>query len=82
MIKVNKQNNAAVTAAQMQHREKVHERIRLAAAAETSELFGKFGTRMEGLSESLVEALRNNYGENQVTRGERHLSPSGLRRHF
>ncbi|MCL2166515.1 MAG: cation-transporting P-type ATPase, partial [Clostridiales bacterium] len=57
------------------HRDKVRERILFAAAADTNELFGKLGTREEGLSETLVEALRDKYGENQVTRGEKASLP-------
>ena len=49
----------------------VLDRMRLVAAAKPEELFEVLGTSSGGLSEELVEASRERYGNNRITRGKK-----------
>ena len=57
--------------AEMVRRDEVAARLRFAAAAETKALYKKFGTTEEGMSETLVETSREQYGDNKVTHGKK-----------
>ena len=52
-------------------REAVNERLHFSATAETDTLFSKFETSMRGLSEDIVEASSEAYGENTITHGKK-----------
>ena len=53
------------------HREEINKRITFAATADPDQLYTSLGSGADGLSESTVEAMREYYGENTVTRGKK-----------
>ena len=57
--------------AEMVRRDEVNNRLKFAAAAETEALFNKLNTTPEGMSETLVDASREQYGDNKVTHGKK-----------
>ncbi|HHV11485.1 MAG TPA: magnesium-translocating P-type ATPase [Clostridiales bacterium] len=52
-------------------REELKGRLKFASASEADFLLSKLGTTREGLSEILVDASREKYGNNQVTQGKK-----------
>ena len=56
---------------EMLRRDGVRDRLKFAAAAEIEELFAKLETGQEGLTEARVEDARDEYGDNNVTRGKK-----------
>ncbi|MCL2140147.1 MAG: magnesium-translocating P-type ATPase [Dehalococcoidia bacterium] len=53
------------------HREEILQRMFFATSSDIKDLFEKFGTKVEGLSESLIEESRDQYGDNNITRGKK-----------
>src|SRR5215475_14344580 len=52
-------------------RDEINQRLRFAATAESNAVLAKLGTTEHGLSESQVDASRDQYGDNKVTHGTR-----------
>ena len=63
--------NNAKNNVEMLRRSEVRDRLNLAAAAETDELFIELGTTPDGLNDDLVETSRDKYGDNRVTHGKK-----------
>jgi len=59
------------TPAETARRAEVHARLKLAATANTDELLDSLETTRGGLSEAGVEASRERYGDNIITRGKK-----------
>lgn len=63
-------------------RDKIAARLKSAAAAKTDTLFGNLNTTPEGLSEDLVDASRELYGDNKVTHGKKVSLPKRIAEAF
>jgi len=63
-------------------REEIRNRMRFAAAAETQELLKALGTDMGGLSEERTEEVREEYGDNSITRGKKESLPERIAKAF
>ena len=59
-------------------RDKIAARLKSAAAAKTDTLFSNLNTTPEGLSEDLVDASRELYGDNKVTHGKKVSLPKRI----
>ncbi|MGL5512112.1 MAG: cation-transporting P-type ATPase, partial [Sporomusa sp.] len=57
--------------AETMRRDEVTNRLKFAAAAEREALLNKLNTTPEGMSETLVDASREQYGDNKVTHGKK-----------
>lgn len=63
-------------------RDKIAARLKSAAAAKTDTLFSNLNTTPEGLSEDLVDASRELYGDNKVTHGKKVSLPKRIAEAF
>ncbi|MBW4847335.1 MAG: magnesium-translocating P-type ATPase [Lachnospiraceae bacterium] len=63
-------------------RDKIATRLKSAAAAKTDTLFSNLNTTPEGLSEDLVDASRELYGDNKVTHGKKVSLPKRIAEAF
>lgn len=66
----------------MVRRDEIATRIKSAAAAKTDALFNNLNSTPEGLSEDLVEASREQYGDNKVTHGKKVSLPKRIAEAF
>ncbi|KEZ89022.1 magnesium-translocating P-type ATPase [Lacrimispora celerecrescens] len=66
----------------MVSRDKIAARLKSAAAAKTDTLFSNLNTTPEGLSEDLVDASRELYGDNKVTHGKKVSLPKRIAEAF
>ena len=72
MAKVKNRRVAAKrTPAEMARRAEVRSRLKSAATADIDELLESLETTRAGLSEERIEAAREQYGDNTVTRGKK-----------
>jgi len=74
--------DSKISRTEMLRRHGVRDRLKFAATAETEELFAKLGTGLEGLAESRVEDSRDEYGDNNVTRGKKESLAKRLAKAF
>jgi Mg2+-importing ATPase len=70
------------TGAEMARIDEARARLQFAASAETETLLKEWRTGTEGLDEEQVELSRNEYGDNNVTRGKKVSLPKRLARAF
>lgn len=66
----------------MVRRDEIATRLKSAAAAKTDVLFNNLNTTPEGLSEDLVDASREQYGDNKVTHGKKESLPKRIAEAF
>ncbi len=66
----------------MVRRDEIATRLKSAAAAKTDVLFNNLNTTQEGLSEDLVDASREQYGDNKVTHGKKVSLPKRIAEAF
>ena len=66
----------------MVSRDKIAARLKSAAAAKTDTLFDNLNTTPEGLSEDLVDASREQYGDNRITHGKKVSLPKRIAEAF
>jgi len=66
----------------MVSRDKIAARLKSAAAAKTDTLFDNLNTTPEGLSEDLVDASREQYGDNRITHGKKVSLPKRITEAF
>ncbi|EXG85443.1 magnesium-translocating P-type ATPase [Clostridium sp. ASBs410] len=66
----------------MVRRDEIATRLKSAAAAKTDVLFNNLNTTPEGLSEDLVDASREQYGDNKVTHGKKVSLPKRIAEAF
>jgi Mg2+-importing ATPase len=66
----------------MVRRDEIATRLKSAAAAKTDVLFNILNTTPEGLSEDLVDASREQYGDNKVTHGKKVSLPKRIAEAF
>lgn len=66
----------------MVRRDEIATRLKSAAAANTDALFHNLNTTPEGLSEDLVDASREQYGDNKVTHGKKVSLPKRIAEAF
>lgn len=66
----------------MVSRDKIAARLKSAAAAKTYTLFDNLNTTPEGLSEDLVDASREQYGDNRITHGKKVSLPKRIAEAF
>ncbi len=66
----------------MVSRDKIAARLKSAAAAKTDTLFDNLNTTPKGLSEDLVDASRELYGDNKVTHGKKVSLPKRIAESF
>ena len=57
--------------AEMVRRDEANSRLKFAAVSETDIVLAKLGTTNEGLNEALVDASRDQYGDNKVSHGKK-----------
>jgi len=70
------------TAADILRREEINLRLKFACTAEEMALFEKLNTTAEGLEEAAVDANRETYGDNTVTRGKKVSLPKRVAESF
>ena len=63
-------------------REEILDRLKFAAMAEIAELYTKFNTTAEGLTEDSAEKIRDEHGDNSVTRGKKISLPKRIMEAF
>ncbi|WP_313185495.1 magnesium-translocating P-type ATPase [Lacrimispora sp.] len=66
----------------MVRRDEIATRLKSAASAKTDVLFNNLNTTPEGLSEDLVDASREQYGDNKVTHGKKVSLPKRIAEAF
>jgi Mg2+-importing ATPase len=66
----------------MVRRDEIATRLKSAAAAKTDVLFNNLNTTPEGLSEDLVDASREQFGDNKVTHGKKVSLPKRIAEAF
>lgn len=66
----------------MVRRDEIATRLKSAAASKTDVLFHNLNTTQEGLSEDLVDASREQYGDNKVTHGKKVSLPKRIAEAF
>lgn len=66
----------------MVRRDEIATRLKSAAASKTDVLFHNLNTTSEGLSEDLVDASREQYGDNKVTHGKKVSLPKRIAEAF
>lgn len=66
----------------MVRRDEIATRLKSAAASKTDVLFHNLNTTLEGLSEDLVDASREQYGDNKVTHGKKVSLPKRIAEAF
>ena len=65
------QGNLNLNSGESIRREEIKNRLSFAASAKIEELYKKFGTTSDGLIEVLIDAYRNKYGKNKITKGKK-----------